>query len=159
MEDSMLKDGIGEWEVMIASSDLENRRKLAQILEFWGLEPICSHSIGQAREILSRGSVRLVFCEDSLRDGSFRELLDAAKASSPRIRVIVIARNGVGGDEDSREEALQMGAFGVISPSFQSTDVEWTVIEALRDAQRQGELPQPREWHREGPVRVSERKI
>lgn len=137
-----MEDGVPvEWEVMIASSDLENRRKLAQILEFWGLEPICSPSVDQAREILSRGSIRLVFCEDSLRDGSFRDLLDAVKTSANRVRVIVIARNGAGGDVDTREEALQMGAFGVISPSFQPTDVEWTVIEALRDAQRQGELP------------------
>jgi DNA-binding NtrC family response regulator len=137
----MLKDGLSDWEVMIASSDLESRRKLAQILEFWGLEPICSPSVGEAREVLSRGVVRLVFCEDSLHDGNFRDLLDAANSSTNRVRVIVILRNGEGSLGDTRQEALQMGAFGVISPSFQSTDVEWSVIEALRDAQRQGELP------------------
>lgn len=135
----MLRD----WEVMIASSDFESRRKLAQILEFWGMEPVCSRSVGQAREILSRGAVRLVFCEDSLPDGDFRDLLDAANASAARVRVVVIVRNGPGCVGDTRQEALRRGAFGVISPSFQATDVEWTVLEALRDAQREGELPLP----------------
>lgn len=135
----MLRD----WEVMIASSDFESRRKLAQILEFWGMEPVCSRSVGQAREILARGTVRLVFCEDSLPDGDFRDLLDAANASVARVRVVVIVRNGPGSVGDRRQEALQRGAFGVISPSFQATDVEWTVLEALRDAQREGELPLP----------------
>ena len=135
----MLRD----WEVMIASSDFESRRKLAQILEFWGMEPVCSRSVGQAREILSRGAVRLVFCEDSLQDGDFRDLLDAANSSPTRVRVVVIVRNGPGCVGDTRQEALRRGAFGVISPSFQATDVEWTVMEALRDAQREGELPLP----------------
>ena len=139
MEDGMLT----HWQVMIASSDFENRRKLAQILEFCGWEPICSRSVGQAREILSRGAVRLLFCEDSLHDGTYHDLLEAANSSPILVRVVVIVRNGAGCDGDTRQEALQRGAFGVISPSFQSTDVEWTVMEALRDAQRQGELLLP----------------
>ena len=115
-------------EVLIVSSDLETCRALASVLSQWGLEPLCCSTIKEAREFMALTPLPLIFCEDHLPDGSFRDVLRAAKAAMTKMRVVVTTRNGC------RKEAFRLGAFNVISCPCRSTDVQETIFHAMERA-------------------------
>lgn len=115
-------------EVLIVSADLEICRTLASVLSQWGLEPTCCSTAGEAAEFMALQAVPLVFCEDHLSDGSFRDVLKAAEGAVPKVRVVVTTRNGC------RSEAFRLGAFNVISCPCRSADVQQTIFHALRKA-------------------------
>lgn len=120
--------------VLIASSDLENRRALRQILYRNALDPICSSTVKESREILSEKAISLVFCDSWLADGSFRDLLDAVRVTRPQVRVVVMSRST---DWDEYLEAIRLCAFDVISYPCHPTDVEWMIIKAMREARQE----------------------
>ncbi len=115
-------------EVLIVSADLETLRTLSNVLSQWALEPICCSTVSEAQAALSEQVVPLVFCEDHLADGSFREVLRAAEFAGPRVRVVVTTRNGC------RNEAFRLGAFNVISCPCQISDVQQTIFRAMQKA-------------------------
>ena len=117
-------------EVLVASADAESRRILASVLSQWGLEIICSSTVSNANAILARQAVPLVFCEDRLADGTFRDVLGAARLVKPKVRVVVSARMS---DENRYSEAIQLGAFDVIPCPCRLADVQRVVFHAMRD--------------------------
>lgn len=123
------------WEVLIATPDLETCRRLASFLSQWGLEPLCAVTVGKAKAILARQGVPMVFCEDRLADGSFRDVLSAAKLVNSNARVVMISRTN---DENGHLEAIQLGAFDVIPCPCLPADVHRVVFHAMRD---DGEKP------------------
>ncbi len=68
----------------------------------------------------------LIFCEDHLPDGSFRDVLKASKCAMTKVRVVVTTRNGC------RSEAFRLGAFNVISCPCRGTDVQDTIYLAMQ---------------------------
>ncbi len=123
------------WEVLIATADLETCRRLASILSPWGVKPICASTVGKAKAVLARQGVPMVFCEDRLADGSFRDVLGAARLVKSKVRVVVISRTS---DENGYLEAIQGGAFDVIPSSCRPADVHRVVSHAMRE---DGERP------------------
>jgi DNA-binding NtrC family response regulator len=113
-------------EVLIVSTDIETCRALASVLSQWGLEPNCCSTVSEAVEFIAAQPLPLIFCEDHLPDGSFRDILRAAKAAITKIRVVVTTRNGC------RSEAFRLGAFNVISCPCHSADVQDTVFLAMQ---------------------------
>ncbi|HLQ51401.1 MAG TPA: hypothetical protein VK129_07880, partial [Terriglobales bacterium] len=99
------------WEVLIAAAGLETCRRLASILSQWGFEPICSSTVGKAKAILARQAVPMVFCEDRLADGSFRDVLGAVGLLQSKARVVVTSPAD---DGNGYLDAIQHGAFDVI---------------------------------------------
>jgi DNA-binding NtrC family response regulator len=124
------------WQILVASSDLESRRALLQLLSRLGLDPISASNVSQARETLQRDKVGLVFCERHLADGSYRDILNMARSSQETIRVVVTSKHA---DWDEYLEAIGLGAFDVITSPCRATDVEWMVIQAKRDNRTQSE--------------------
>jgi len=122
------------WPVLIASPDIENCRHIANTLERWGFDPVWASTVQQAREVLSSRSVPLVFCEDRLGDGDFRDVIHAARLAPSKVRVVVTSRQR--GRRQHREsvEAIRIGAFEVIACPCYPTDLDWAVVHALRDA-------------------------
>jgi len=118
------------WEVLIATADLETCRRLASILSQWGFVPICAVTVAKAKAILARQSVPMVFCEDRLADGSFRDVLGAAKLVNSNARVVVTSRTD---DADGDQEAVQLGAFDVIPCPCRPADVHRVVSHAMSD--------------------------
>ncbi len=117
-------------EVLVASADVESRRILASILSQWGLELICSSTVSNANAILARQAVPLVFCEDRLVDGTFHDVLGAAKLAKSKVHVVVASRM----DDGNRSlEAIQLGAFDVIPFPCRPADVQRVVFHAMRD--------------------------
>ncbi|HEV8385133.1 MAG TPA: hypothetical protein VGQ11_09705 [Candidatus Acidoferrales bacterium] len=116
-------------EVLIVSSDLETCRALASVLSQWGLEPFCCSTVSEAVDFMAIQPMPLVFCEDHLPDGSFRDVLKAAESASNKVRVVVTTRNGC------RSEAFRLGAFNVIACPCHSADVQQTIYQALQRVQ------------------------
>jgi DNA-binding NtrC family response regulator len=118
------------WQVVIASSNLEERRAMCNILAKQGLEPIAAPSVRECELFLAQENVGLIFCSRWLADGDYRDLLLAARRANRKIRVVLATRVT---DWDEYLEAMRLGAFDVISSPCRPTDVEWMVIQALRD--------------------------
>ncbi len=127
------------WEIIVLSSALEDRRALANILEAHGLEPLCCSTLREALEALQKDSVGLAFCDKTLPDGTYRDLLAAVRDFKNRVRVVVTSHQA---DWDEYLEAMRLEAFDVIAVPCRPTDVEWMVIQAKRDERSQSR-PEP----------------
>jgi DNA-binding NtrC family response regulator len=126
------------WEVVVVSSDLESRRNLSAILTRQGVDPICTSTLRECREILSERNVGIVFCDSHLSDGTYKEFLSGYRSREERPRVIVTSRHS---EWDEFKEAIRFGAFDVIGMPCRPTDVEWMIIQARRDDRKRAENP------------------
>jgi DNA-binding NtrC family response regulator len=118
------------WQILVVSSDLETRRNLIQTLTRQGLDPIGVSNLAECKEVLKKEKVGLVFCDHALVDGTYRDVLDEARSSTCKLRLVVTSRHP---DWDEYLEAMRFGAFDVIASPCRPTDVEWMVIQAKRD--------------------------
>lgn len=123
------------WQIVIASSVLETRRKVMQILDRLGVEAICVSTVAEYRQIAKSENVGLVFCDRSLNDGGYQEVLAAANSKSARgaSRVVLMSATMEPGEY---RKARQTGLFEVIAAPCRPTDVEWMVILAKRDERK-----------------------
>jgi DNA-binding NtrC family response regulator len=127
------------FEVVVVSSDLQPRDRLAGTLASLGLDPVRTSTLRECREILARRRVGLVFCDRHVADGNYQDLLAAYPQSGDRPRVVVTSRSA---DWDEYREAMRCGAFDIIPVPCRRADVEWMVVQAKR-ADRRAELPGP----------------
>jgi DNA-binding NtrC family response regulator len=118
------------WQIVIASTDEEERRAMCNILAKQGLDPIAASTVRECKKIMAQESVGLIFSARSLADGDYRDLLIAARTATRKIRIVLATRLT---DWDEYLEAMRLGAFDVISAPSRPTDVEWMIIQALRD--------------------------
>jgi DNA-binding NtrC family response regulator len=122
--------------VLIASSNRETRQRFTRIFEPWHLELVSCSSLKAAREILAQRAVFLVFCQDHLTDGNYQDLLAVAKNSRPTPRLVVAFREANSCEPLTPHEAIRMGAYDILHPFCDDTDVEGLVIRAIRDEAR-----------------------
>jgi DNA-binding NtrC family response regulator len=118
--------------MLVASSELENRRLLAKILEKEGYDTICVSRASECKEVLETHKVGLIFCDRRLSDGSYRDVLAAVRASQGKVRVVVTSRLA---DWNEYLEALHHGAFELIASPGRPTDVLWAILQARREEQ------------------------
>jgi DNA-binding NtrC family response regulator len=112
------------------SSDSDHIGILAAILKKQGLGCICTSTVSQYGDSLSKHSVGLAFCDPNLPDGDYRNVINASKYAGSKARVVVTSRLA---DWPEFHDAIRAGAFDVISKPCRSNDVEWMVIQAKRD--------------------------
>jgi DNA-binding NtrC family response regulator len=117
-------------QILVASSELENRRALTAILNREGFDTICASRVSECQEVLAEQNVRLVFCDRRLSDGGYRDVLAITRSLSRKVRLVVTSRLA---DWDEYLEALQLGAFELIVSPCQPSDVVWTLIQARRE--------------------------
>jgi DNA-binding NtrC family response regulator len=127
------------WEVVVVSSNLENRQDVAGMLFRLGIDPICLSSVDQCRNLRSRKDIGLVFCDRHVKDGDYRDVLSAVSFNQTPgpAKVVMMA------ELDNPEEyhrARQQGLFDIISSPCRPTDIEWMVIQAKRN-RYQGKKP------------------
>jgi DNA-binding NtrC family response regulator len=115
---------------LVACSDREVGRTLADTLAKSGILAVLTASASEACTWLGRERFSLVFCEDCLTDGSYRDVLRAVKFSGRRVPVVVACRVG---DWDDYLEAVGLGAFDMVVGPFLARDVDWIVHRALRE--------------------------
>jgi DNA-binding NtrC family response regulator len=118
------------FEILVVSTDMENRADLARILAAQGFEPICVSTLRECHVVFTEKRVGLVFCDPYVTDGDYEELLSAYRLKDPKPRVVVTSTYG---NWEDFKKAMRLGAFDVISVPCRSTDVEWVIIQAKRD--------------------------
>lgn len=118
------------WDVLVASSDMKDRTSLLHILEKLSLNVISCTALNQVHEVLSRQDVPLVFCDEYLNDGCYRDLLMADIVVRKLPRVVVTIRTG---EWDEYLEVMRLGAFDAIRRPLHPTDVELVVLRAMRE--------------------------
>lgn len=119
----------GHPHALVVSSHLECRRVLLRILEDLRVNTLVSATLAEAEEVLSRQRVALVFCDDRLPDGSYRDLLRSLRSWKQSPHAVVTTRTG---EWKEYLEALGLGVFDMIQYPYRATDVELNVLRAMR---------------------------
>ena len=119
---------------LVVSPHLEVRRPLLRALEALSADVIVCSTREQAVDVLSKQAVEIVFCDDHLPDGCYGDLIHPKHYDHRIPRVAVITRTG---EWELYFEAIAKGAFDVIRSPWYATDVEMTVIRALREEDQQ----------------------
>ena len=126
-----------EWDILVASANLEHRRSLIRILEELPVNVISVSTFQQAEEVLSRQHIALVFSDHRLPDGSFRGLLNHVHSAGRTPPVVLTT--GASDSVDPKEMA-ECGVLGTVRYPFHATDVELQIIRATHE-ERLEELP------------------
>ena len=117
-------------QILVASSEPENRRALTAVLNREGFDTICVSRVSECQEVLAWQNIRLVFCDRRLPDGGYRDVLALTRSLSRKVWIVVTSRLA---DWDEYLEALQLGAFELIVSPCQPSDVVWILIQARRE--------------------------
>ena len=115
-------------QVLVVFSDSHHRDALATLLAHCGLRPILSRSVSEARTILARQAICLIFCDARLADGTFRDILAEVERACARVPVVVASHLA---DWDHYLEAMHLGVFDYITLPCRRVEVEWVVSKAL----------------------------
>ena len=119
---------IGRTRVLIALADPASRRALSSLLPQQDVEPVFAATLREARAVLTHEPVALVVCEDSLRDGTYRDLLPVARAVRRDIPVVVTSRVD---NPEEYLEAMKLGAFDFVAEPFSRNELDRIVHNAL----------------------------
>jgi DNA-binding NtrC family response regulator len=117
-------------QILIVSSELENRRALNAILQKEGYETVCASRVSECPDALTQQNLDLIFCDRRLADGSYRDVVELARIAKNSVRVVVTSRLA---DWDEYLEALRHGAFDLIPSPCPPTDVMWAIIQARKE--------------------------
>jgi DNA-binding NtrC family response regulator len=118
---------------VVVVSETANRDAVTAAMGRWSIEPLCCSGVREARRLLPRGGHFLIFCEERLPDGSYRDLLlDLART---RHALLVVISTSTDLDQVFRE-ASALGAFETIASPCTLADVQWVAIRALQNAER-----------------------
>jgi DNA-binding NtrC family response regulator len=122
------------WSALIVSASIENRKALLRILDGLPVDTFVAATIGQAQEVLSCHSIEVIFCEESLPDGSYRQFLEPPTAKNKLKRIVVMLRTG---EWDEYLEAMRLGVTDVLRCPLQPIEVELVLIGVAHDRARQ----------------------
>jgi CheY-like chemotaxis protein len=114
---------------MLAICSTENRHVVESAIMEWSLEVCWCLTLQEARRGLRRGNHALVLCEAELPDGTYQDVMKLLKHKLDQIRVIVLSESP---SEDCYSQAMEMGAFDVISGPCRRTDVQWILLQAIQ---------------------------
>jgi ActR/RegA family two-component response regulator len=116
--------------IIILSSNQNRSANLSEILKKQEIDPICAITVKQYRDILSKQALDMVFCDSKLQDGDYRDVINAARLAGSLARIVVTSRLA---SWPEFLEAMRVGAFDVISTPCRYKDVEWVMMQAMRD--------------------------
>ena len=133
---------------MLAICSTENRQVIQSAILEWSLEVCWCLTLQEARRGLRRGNHALVLCEAELPDGTYQDVMTLLKHKLDQIRVIVLAESH---SEDCYRQAIELGAFDVISAPYKRTDVQWIIMQAVQSHPATTERFEKRRSRR-GPV-------
>jgi DNA-binding NtrC family response regulator len=120
------------WRVLVVSNS-ENRDVVQSAMSHWSMESVCCSGVQEARGLLPEAKPSLIFCDETLADGTYRDLLSAL-GKSAKVRLIVIS---AASDLDAQyNEAMTLGAFDLIASPCRRNDVQWIAIRAMQEERR-----------------------
>ena len=106
--------------ILVVSSEFENRCALSDLLDREGRRALCASTVSECKELLACQQIDLVFCERTLTDGTYRDILVVARSLIRNVPLVVTSRLA---DWDEYLEALNDGAFDLIASPSQPADV------------------------------------
>ncbi len=116
-------------DVLVVSSRIENKKTLLLTLEGLPVNTFSASTIFQALEFLATHPLAIVFCEERLPDGTYRELLASVPSSPHMNRFIVVQCT----DEwEEYLEALRLGAAEVLRVPLHAPDIDIALFHAMR---------------------------
>lgn len=118
------------WGVAVVLSDQESCLSVLRMLARQGVSTICVSTVHQFEGMLDSRQIDLVFCNDRLPDGSYRDILRVLDRSKKKMPQVVVMSTGMTGAE--YDQAKHSGIFRIISTPCRQTDIEWTVAQAKR---------------------------
>jgi DNA-binding NtrC family response regulator len=111
----------------------ENRDVVTAAMNHWSIEAVPCSGVQEARSLLPTARPSLIFCEEDLPDGTYRELLqDVSKTAKTRVVVISLDAES----DTHYNEALALGAFDMIASPCRRSDVQWIAIRAMQEELR-----------------------
>jgi len=113
---------------LIALSDPEKSKLLTEIIAQYGMDIALATTVGETRAVLSQRSIDVIFCQASLIDGTYCNVLRAAEGAKCKIPVVVCSRFY---DRDLYIEAMSLGAFDFITFPCCHAEINWIVRHAL----------------------------
>ena len=117
-------------QVLVVSSEPEDRRALTAILNREGWDTVCASRVSECREVLAGLNISLVFCDRRLPDGAYSDVLAIMRSLSRNVRLVVTSRLA---DWDEYLEALRYGAFELIVSPCRRSDVVWALLQSSRE--------------------------
>ena len=123
-----------EWDVLVASGNLEHRRSLIRILEELPVNVISVSTFQQAEEVLARQHISLLFLDQRLPDGSYKKLLSHADSLGQTPHVVLTTQASEPLDP---QEVAEWGVMGTLKYPFHATDVELQIIRAAHEEQEE----------------------
>lgn len=123
-----------EWDVLVASGNFEHRRSLIRILEEMPLNVISVSTFQQAEEVLSRQHISLLFSDQRLPDGCYKQLLSCTQSAGQTPRVVLTTEES---DPVDPREVAECGVLGTLRYPFHATDVELQIIRAAHEEQEE----------------------
>jgi DNA-binding NtrC family response regulator len=111
----------------------ENRDVVTAAMSHWSIEAVPCSGVVEARTLLPSTRPSLIFCEEDLPDGTYRELLNDVSKTA-KTRVVVISRDAE--LDEHYNEALALGAFDMIASPCRRSDVQWIAIRAMQEELR-----------------------
>jgi DNA-binding NtrC family response regulator len=120
----------------------ENRDVVTSAMSHWSMEPVCCSGVQEALSLLPQTSPFLIFCDEGLPDGTYKDLLREA-GKPTKSRLVVISPNAE--FDEHYNEAIGLGAFDMIASPCRRSDVQWIAIRAMHeDARRTASKRRPR---------------
>lgn len=119
--------------ILVVSSEIRNRNSLRDVLDREGCKTIYVSTVGEYKEMFANQNVDLVFCDHSLADGTYRDILAMMRLRSPCVRLVVTSRLA---DWEEYLEALDNGAFDLIASPSLAADI----IRVIHQAQHEDEM-------------------
>lgn len=123
-----------EWDVLVASGNFEHRRSLIRILEELLLNVISVSTFQQAEEVLTRQHISVLFSDQRLPDGSYKQLLSHTQSAGQRPRVVLTTEES---DPVDLQEVDYRHVLGTLKYPFHATDVELQIIRAAHEEQEE----------------------
>jgi DNA-binding NtrC family response regulator len=116
--------------VLLALHDPVQASRLTDVLAGPNLELQSSTSVAKALRVLSSGTVNLVFCQEHLPDGTYRDVLRHLGLAGQTALVVCAEFY----DKQAYVEAMSLGAFDYVTFPYHRRDVEWIIANAVRKA-------------------------
>ncbi len=114
--------------ILVLCEDSEMRCALAEALPRTAYDLLLASTISEAQAHPDPELISLVFCQDLLPDGSFRDVLRSLNNAGVHPPVIVCSLLG---EIDQYLEAMQLGAFDFIPAPYRQSEVRAIVANAL----------------------------
>lgn len=108
-------------EILVLSSSEAVRNGLTESLRLVGMNPVPCATVTESHAMLEAITFSAIFCDDSLADGSYRDVISMVRESYPAIPVIVISPVG---DWNEYLKALGAGAFDYVGLPFRHGEIE-----------------------------------